>query len=144
MATYTTNLNLYNPALGEIGWKSEWDTNFSILDTSIGTYLNADGSFKDATAKAIPFSSVGFTATNVKDAIIEAAADSLITTWGSITGTLSAQLDLQSALDAKLSLSGGIMTGELVFQEVDALPISGTQAGVVYLTTDNHLYVWQD
>lgn len=35
-------------------------------------------------------------------------------TWGSITGTLSSQTDLQSALDAKLALAGGTMTGKLV------------------------------
>ena len=34
--------------------------------------------------------------------------------WGSITGTLSAQTDLQTALDARLLLSGGTMTGALV------------------------------
>jgi len=34
-------------------------------------------------------------------------------TWGSITGTLSAQTDLQSALDAKLALAGGAMTGAI-------------------------------
>lgn len=33
--------------------------------------------------------------------------------WGGITGTLSNQTDLQTALDAKLSLSGGSMTGKL-------------------------------
>lgn len=35
-------------------------------------------------------------------------------TWGTITGTLSAQTDLQSALDAKLSLAGGTLTGQLI------------------------------
>jgi hypothetical protein len=34
--------------------------------------------------------------------------------WGTITGTLSDQTDLQSALDDKLSLTGGTMTGALV------------------------------
>lgn len=34
-------------------------------------------------------------------------------TWGTITGTLSAQTDLQSALDAKLALAGGSLTGAL-------------------------------
>lgn len=34
--------------------------------------------------------------------------------WGDITGTLSAQTDLQAALDAKLALAGGTMTGALV------------------------------
>ncbi len=33
--------------------------------------------------------------------------------WGGITGTLSAQTDLQSALDAKLNLSGGTMSGAI-------------------------------
>ena len=34
--------------------------------------------------------------------------------WGSITGTLSAQTDLQTALDAKLNLTGGTLTGQLI------------------------------
>jgi hypothetical protein len=34
--------------------------------------------------------------------------------WGSIGGTLSDQTDLQTALDAKLPLAGGTMTGRLV------------------------------
>lgn len=34
-----------------------------------------------------------------------------VAAWGSITGTLSAQTDLQSALDGKLSLTGGTLTG---------------------------------
>lgn len=33
--------------------------------------------------------------------------------WGSITGTLSYQTDLQNALNGKLSLSGGTMTGDI-------------------------------
>ena len=35
-------------------------------------------------------------------------------TWGTITGTLSAQTDLQAALDAKLNLTGGTLTGQLI------------------------------
>lgn len=34
-------------------------------------------------------------------------------TWGSITGTLSDQTDLQAALDSKVDLAGDIMTGSL-------------------------------
>ncbi len=34
-----------------------------------------------------------------------------VTAWGAITGTLSSQTDLQSALDAKLPLAGGLLTG---------------------------------
>lgn len=51
--------------------------------------------------------------------------------WGGITGTLSAQTDLQSALDAKLSLAGGTMTGALINStngaaSTPALLLSGT------------------
>ena len=40
--------------------------------------------------------------------------------WGSITGTLSAQTDLQTALDAKLNLTGGTVTGQLVLTSASA------------------------
>ena len=40
-------------------------------------------------------------------------------TWGSITGTLSNQTDLQNALNAKLSLSGGTMTGDITLTNHD-------------------------
>ena len=36
-------------------------------------------------------------------------------TWGSITGTLSDQTDLYDALNGKLSLSGGTMSGDIIF-----------------------------
>ena len=36
-------------------------------------------------------------------------------TWGSITGTLSSQTDLQNALNGKLSLTGGTMSGDITF-----------------------------
>ncbi len=40
--------------------------------------------------------------------------------WGSITGTLADQTDLQSALNAKLNLSGGTMTGALTLPDGSA------------------------
>jgi hypothetical protein len=40
--------------------------------------------------------------------------------WGGITGTLSAQTDLQSALDAKLSLTGGTVTGNFIIDSSNA------------------------
>ena len=42
------------------------------------------------------------------------------TPWGTITGTLSSQTDLQSALDAKLNLSGGTLTGNVTISKSDA------------------------
>lgn len=47
-------------------------------------------------------------------------------TWGSITGTLSDQTDLQNALNAKLNLSGGTITGSLKIN--DELYVTGTSA----------------
>lgn len=47
--------------------------------------------------------------------------------WGSITGTLSNQTDLQNALNGKLSLSGGTMTGAItnegVFLRTPSYPV---------------------
>jgi len=46
--------------------------------------------------------------------------------WGSINGTLSTQTDLQTALDAKLSLTGGTMTGSLTVNNQIFTTYSGT------------------
>lgn len=55
-----------------------------------------------------------------------------VASWGSITGTLSSQTDLQSALDAKLSLSGGTMSGAIAMgtSKITGLgtPSAGTDA----------------
>lgn len=50
--------------------------------------------------------------------------------WGGITGTLSAQTDLQSALDAKAAASTAILhqaTVELTDAQIKALPTTGVQ-----------------
>lgn len=39
------------------------------------------------------------------------------TVWGEISGTLSSQTDLQNALDAKLNLTGGTLTGDLTISK---------------------------
>lgn len=52
------------------------------------------------------------------------------TAWGSITGTLSAQTDLQAALNAKLSLAGGTMTGDLAIAVVSPTTVSAGYLGV--------------
>jgi hypothetical protein len=43
--------------------------------------------------------------------------------WGSITGTLSDQTDLQTALDARLNKSGGTVTGTIVLSNLTASTI---------------------
>ena len=52
--------------------------------------------------------------------------------WGAITGTLSSQTDLQTALNAKLGLSGGTMTGDLTTKAAGLL-IPGVVSGTVTL-----------
>jgi hypothetical protein len=54
--------------------------------------------------------------------------------WGAITGTLSSQTDLQTALDDKLALSGGTMTGGLTLSATgiifsDATTLTTAPAG---------------
>ena len=53
-------------------------------------------------------------------------------TWGNITGTLSGQTDLQTALDAKINRSGGTFTGTVTFQQsLYAADISTTSFAAV-------------
>ncbi len=56
---------------------------------------------------------------------------SISSAWGSITGTLSSQTDLQSALDLKLNLSGGAITGPVT----SVSTWTGTSFNSVALTT---------
>lgn len=54
-------------------------------------------------------------------------------TWGSITGTLSSQTDLQAALDAKLALAGGTMSGAIAMgnQKITGLAAATTNGDAV-------------
>lgn len=67
-------------------------------------------------------------------------------TWGSITGTLSSQSDLQSALDAKAGLSANnTMTGDNNFTgkirlpatTVSSLPTASSNSGRIFVVTDS-------
>ena len=51
-------------------------------------------------------------------------------TWGTISGILSNQTDLQEALGAKLSLAGGTITGDLTVSAI--LNISTLQVASAY------------
>lgn len=56
-------------------------------------------------------------------------------TWGSITGTLSSQTDLQTALNGKLNITGGTLTGDLVISKANAVFQVDSTSG------DSSLYV---
>ncbi len=104
--TLTPKIGLYNPELGEVGWKPEWDDNFVILD-NLGTYIDADGNFRSTAGANIPFTDPNITATNIADAIIE--LDAKITTedlWNR-TGTTLVPNTANDSLDMG---SGNIIT----------------------------------
>jgi len=73
------------------------------------------------------------TTTLIRARLIELGYNALVTSdpsgatsWGSITGTLSAQTDLQNELDGKVSKSGDTMTGDLILDDaVSIKPITG-------------------
>jgi len=52
--------------------------------------------------------------------------------WGSITGTLSSQTDLQNALDAKASLSGATFTGRIT---TPSILLSGNYSSTAWTTS---------
>jgi hypothetical protein len=56
-----------------------------------------------------------YTERDLLAAILLATGTGASVTWGSITGTLSDQTDLQTALNAKLNLTGGTLSGALNF-----------------------------
>lgn len=59
--------------------------------------------------------------------------------WGGITGTLSAQTDLQSALDAKLALAGGSLTGAL--NEAKGADIASAGTTNIAAATGNFVHI---
>jgi hypothetical protein len=56
--------------------------------------------------------------------------------WGGVTGTLSAQTDLQAALDARLGLAGGLMTGAL------GVVAGGVATPGLYASGDSNTGFW--
>lgn len=129
-----TQLNYLNAATGTTGTTS---TNlvFSASPTLTGTITLSTGMTVNSSGNitkinGVTYSWPGSQAASSGYVLSNDAAGNLSwvspggsAAWGSITGTLSSQTDLQNALNAKLSLSGGTMTGNL---EVDGS--SGTYA----------------
>jgi hypothetical protein len=86
-------------------------------DHTQGTMVNFDGLHTYDGPNSVYVKPTGIT---FPDATMQTTAytGTSPTAWGSITGTLSTQTDLQNALDAKLSLAGGAMTGSITSSTV--------------------------
>jgi hypothetical protein len=56
--------------------------------------------------------------------------------WGSISGTLSSQTDLQNALNAKLNLTGGALTGPVVLPLAANIGIANARAAGLLFGSD--------
>lgn len=59
--------------------------------------------------------------------------------WGSITGTLSSQTDLQTALNAKLNLTGGTMSGALTLYQTETGQTNNTVAASTGFVQNSHM-----
>lgn len=85
-----------------------------------------------------------FTATDVEGALAELAAEGAV--WGTITGTLSAQTDLQAAFNAKLNSSAVSAFGATLVDDADAatarttlgLGTAATSSSATLLARTNH------
>lgn len=117
----------------------------------------SDGSFAEAEVELAANSIMGFdanknpvrveigTGLTVSGSPLTLAATATGGTWGTITGTLSAQTDLQNALNAKFNASGVSAYGATLIDDADAsaarstlgLGTLATQSGTLtdYLTT---------
>lgn len=60
---------------------------------------------------------------------------SSVASWGSITGTLSNQTDLQNALNTKVNKAGDTMTGNLVFVNSSISGLDNVEFNTSYLVT---------
>ena len=93
-------------------WLPQYSLNLQrALDRrSLDTHVHA--AFDDTTDGFAPASGGGTTKFLRADGTW--AAPTVSVAWGGITGTLSDQTDLQSALDAKAALAGATFTGDIV------------------------------
>jgi hypothetical protein len=76
---------------------------------------------------------------------LEAGASSGGGMWGSITGTLSDQTDLQTALDGKVNDTGDTMTGDLLIdgREIEAKAFIHNDSGISFREQNaNGSFVW--
>ena len=103
----------------------------SLIPTAVSQLNNDSGFLSSASLKTVNGSSV-------------VGSGNIAINWGDISGTLASQIDLQTALDGKLSTTGGTMTGNLnldnhsiTYAYLNGPFISRARGGVVAGVDDN-------
>jgi hypothetical protein len=138
LETDTTRFKFGN---GSTAWNSLAYAGASVGIVPWGSITGTIGSQADLMALFAAKQATLVSATNIKTingASILGAGDLAVSgggsaTWGGITGTLSAQTDLQTALNAKANVAGQVFTGA-----ISATNLSGTNTGdqTITLTGD--------
>lgn len=107
---------------------------YGITDAQTALQMQDEGVALGATGTVdtLNFTGSGVTATRVGNAV-EVAVTSSGATWGAISGTLSSQTDLQTALDAKAEDTNASFTGTFTLPGTGY--VKGTGAAVTYNST---------
>jgi hypothetical protein len=118
-------------------------TTITSTDLTASRALASDGSGKVAVS-AVTATELGFLSgatSNIQTQINALAGGGTTVSWGGITGTLSAQTDLQSALDAKAPTASPTFTGTVTAANVNASGVVGigtvTPDGTVNIFTSS-------
>jgi hypothetical protein len=127
---FTSAVKVSNPSLG---------TDFALLSQTHVGLFNDTGipSISITQAGLLLNTHTGNPAPTITfaDATVQTTAWLGSLAWGQLTGTLSAQTDLQNALDAKASLSGATFTGKITATATSTN--AGINAGTVLTTPTN-------
>lgn len=136
----TTGLPPDDPGVEYVQRDGAWVVNTGGSGGEVNTNSNAGAGAGLVLPKVVddtPIKSLlagpNITITEQADTITIEASGTVGVAWGTITGTLSAQADLQAALDAKMSLAGGTWVADAVqdFTTPAALPsFSGGEFGL--------------
>lgn len=101
VGTYTTNLNLYKPVAGEVGWSAAIDNNFDLIDTAV----NARAPIASPTFTGVPAAPTAAAGTNTTQlattAFVKALGD--LKALASHTQAASTITDFASAVAALIT-----------------------------------------
>lgn len=138
-------LGLNNPISLPVGGVMSF---FSTSTSQWYTTANLFAAFTSSAAGLVPASGGGTTNFLRADGTWAAPPAGGSVAWGSITGTLSSQTDLQGALDAKAGLTANsfsgnqTVTGTVTSTDGTVSTRMATSTVAYYGTTTNHLVVW--